>query len=180
MVSDAKGLLALLGLLLALLASPATAQDAGKELFRGQQGPYMVSVSVLPENTVVGTLHFSVAPLDAATSLPVTDARIVLVANNPDPSGPAFQARALDTPAAPGVYLSNITFNKPGLWTLAVTLESAALGEATLNVPLEVGPQPIGPSPGGAFVFLGVLFVLVGGVAYLWYSARRRAKQGAP
>ena len=126
----------------------------------------------MPERPAVGTVHFSIRPLDAATSLPVTEAMVRIVANNPD-GEPTFQARALNTPNDPQRYIANITFNTPGAWTLAIEVENADLGEATAVVPFEVAEQTVTPALAGGIAFIVLFAVLVAGGVYVWYSARR-------
>ena len=41
------------------------------EIFRGQEGPYLVIVGIQPEKPVVGTVHISITALEAETLLPV-------------------------------------------------------------------------------------------------------------
>ena len=167
----------LAGLLAVAPAGPALANGDAVEIFRGREGPYEVIVGIQPVEPVVGTVHFSVTPLDASTSLPVTDAEITIVASD-ERGEPIYQARALNTPAAPRYYDANITFEAPGTWTLEVQVQSDGLGEATATVPLRVEEQSITPGPAGAFVLLTVVAALVGGSLYLWNSARRRRAAG--
>ena len=105
------------------LTSQAAANGDAIEIFRGREGQYEVIVGIQPEDPVVGTVHFTITPLDSSSSLPVTDAEIVIVAN--DQSGnPTYQARAINTPDSPQYYDANITFETPGTWTLLVSLQS--------------------------------------------------------
>ena len=172
-------LMALAALLTLSSVDRASANGEAVEIFRGREGPYEVIVAVLPEQPVVGTVHFSITPLNAATLLPVGDAKIVIVANNPR-GEPTYQARALNTPDAPRYYEANITFESPGAWTLEIEVQSDDLGNVTITVPFDVGEQAIDPGSAGALVLLLVVMALVGGSLYVWYSARRlrRARRG--
>ena len=143
------------------------------EIFRGREGPYEITVGILPEIPLVGTVHFSVNPVDSTTLNPVTRAEIVLIADNPDGT-PTFQARSLNTPATPQYYEANITFASAGSWTIRVRIIDDQLGEATFRVPLELGVQSLTPNPFGGIVLLIAFLAIVGGVVYLWWSARRR------
>ena len=169
--------LVILAILLAPVASASANGDA-VEIFRSREGSYEIVVRVLPEEPVVGIVHFSITPLEASTALPVTDAEILIVAN--DQRGqPKYQARALNTPASPQNYDANITFESAGSWTLVIEVQSDRLGEVTVTGPLAVAKQSIGPGSSGGVVFLVLLVVLVGGSFYVWYSARhRRAASG--
>ena len=176
MVGVVLGTLVLLGALLTLApAEGASANGHAVEIFRGREGSYEIIVAILPEEPVVGTVHFSVTPLDAVTLLPVTDSEIVIVAN--DSGGePTYQTRALNTPKSPQHYEANITFESAGRWTLEIEVKSDDLGEVTVTVPLNVGEQSITPGGSGAVVFLVLLAVLAGGAVYVWHSARRQRR----
>ncbi len=146
------------------------------ELFRGREGLYLIIVGVQPQNPAIGMLHFSVTPLDAETMLPVDDAIITVIAIN-EQGEPAFQAPALPSPGSSLYYDANINFTESGAWSLLVKLESERLGEATVTMPLGIGASQL-PSGGvGTIVYVVMLAILVGGIAYVWYNARRKQKQ---
>lgn len=171
-------LLVPLAMLLALAFSDvASANGDAVEIFRGRGGPYEVVVRILPEKPLVGTVHISITPLDAATSLTVTDAEIIVVADD-ERGKPTYQARALNTPASPQYYEANITFASPGKWTLRVEVESETLGKATVAAPLEIGENPLPSGTPGTLIWLLVFFTLVGGATYVWYSTRRARGRG--
>ena len=156
-------------------AGPLSANGGTLEIFRGRGGSYEVVVGILPERPVVGTVHFSITPLDVSSSLPVTDAQILIIAS--DPRGePTYQTRALNTPDSPQYYEANITFESPGRWELLVEVQSDQLGETTVTVPLELGEPPFTPSAAGAVVFFVLVLVLIGGSVYVWHSGRRQRR----
>ena len=142
------------------------------EIYRGRQGSYEIIVGILPGEPRLGTVHFSITPLDFATLLPVADAEIIIVAK--DQQGmPIYQARALNTPEFPQYYDANITFESAGFWTMVVDVSEDELGEATVQIALAVEVQSIGAGKYGGLVFLIVFLVLIGGALYVWYSSRR-------
>ena len=151
------------------------ANGGAVEIFRGNQGPYELVVGVLPEEPAVGTVHLSVTPLDALSSRIVTDAEILVVANDPE-GDPTYQARALNTPASPQVYETNITFESPGAWTLLVTVENQALGQTTFTIPLAIAPPAIPSGRSGTYVFVGIMVVLIAGGLWVWHSGRRQRR----
>ena len=172
-----------LSLLLALSAMLPAAHLFGHgnvvEIVRETAGPYEVVVAILPERPAVGTVHFSVTPLDASNAELVTDAEIVLVAS--DATGEAiYRSRAVNLPHTPHFYDANIEFESPDTWTMELSLESESLGSAMLSFPLDVEEQAIVPGPAGAVVFLAVFAVLVGGGIYVWQSAKRAARRRGP
>lgn len=146
------------------------------EIFRGREGAYEIIVGVQPERPVVGSVHFTVTPLDTETSLPVLRAEITLVAH--DPQGrPSVQARAVNAPESRRYYDANLTIHSPGEWTVVVEVSTEALGQATFTVPLRVGEAPLSPRIAGTVVWAVVVAILAAGAAYVSYSAGR-ARRG--
>ena len=142
------------------------------EIYRGQEGLYQIIVGVLPEKPVVGSVHFSVTPLEAATSDLVPDAEVLIVAVNPE-GVDTYQALALNTPSSPRYHDANITFEQVGMWTIRIELQSPSLGREAVTIPLDIQEQAITPFSPGGIVFLAVLAILVGGGFYVWWSGRR-------
>ena len=173
--------LALLAWAVATAPGPVSAQTEAepRELFWGRSGPYEIFVGIRPNEPLVGTIHFLVTALDATTRETVADARVLIVAIDED-GVPTQQSLAVNTPRSPDLYEANIAFSEPGRWMLRVDVQSDRMGEASFDVPLEVRPAPVSASLSGAIVFAGVLFVLVGGTLYLWYSARRTRRRAQP
>jgi hypothetical protein len=164
-----------LSLLLALFLPglrPVLAHDGAVEIFRGRDGRFEVVIAALPERPSVGTVHFSITPVDAASGDLVRDALVTLTVRR-GPEERAIQARAVNTPAAPQYYDANITFASSGEWTAVVEVLSDALGEATVETGFRVDDQRITPSSSGTYVFLGILILLGGGATYVWRSSRR-------
>ena len=143
------------------------------EILRTVEGSYEVVVGVLPERPTVGVVHFSIAPLDAGARLPVTDAQVLIVAND-EQGVPTYQAPALNTPSAPQYYDANITFESPGTWNLVIDVRSPKLGAARIELPFHVESQALPPGLQGTIVWLVLLAVLFAGTAYVWSTARRR------
>ena len=164
-------LVAVLVLLSPIAVVGVNANGDSVEIFRERSGAYEVVLGVLPERPAVGTVHLTVTPIDAQTSAPVVDARITIVAHDPE-GEPAYQVRALNSPAARMYYDANLTLPRPGLWTLKLDVQSDALGTTTVDVPLQVDRQSIPPSLGGTVIWFVVLGVLVGGAGYVWYRSK--------
>ena len=161
---------------LPLAWSHMDANGKGLEIYRASEGRFEVIVSVQPEKPVVGTMHFTIEPVDTETALPILNAEIEIVAQ--DPAGkPAYRVKALNPPFALQYYDANITIKSPGDWTLLVTVDRDGIGRATFAVPLLVGERPVGPSPAGTVVWLVVLGVLGGGSVYFWRKSRRLQQQ---
>ena len=148
------------------------AHGGAAEIFRGRDGAYEIVVGITPASPAVGVVHLSVTPLDAQTSLPVSGAKITIVAN--DPAGqPKYQAKAVSSPSLPQYYDANFTIESPGLWTFYVAVESS-LGEVTFAVPVDIEDEALAPGIAGTVLWLGVVFTLLGGALYVWYSTHRQ------
>ena len=166
----------LLALSALLQVAHAFAHGNVLEIVRERAGPYEVVVAILPERPAVGKVHFSITPMDASSGVLVTDADVVLVANNAT-GEPIYQSRAVNLPHTPHFYDANIKFESPGTWTMVISLENESVGDARLSFSLEIEEQAIIPARAGAVVFLGVFAVLVGGAVYVWQSARRASRR---
>ena len=168
-------------LLVALVVVPAVLGMPGSgrlrangdsvEIYRERGGPFELVVGVQPKKPAVGPIHLTLSPLDAATSEPVLDAEIEIVAHTPD-GDPEYRVRALSTPGQPRYYDANLAVESAGRWTLVVDVRSDSLGRATFSVPVQVIEQSLPPSLAGTVLWLGVSLVVAGGAAYVWYSSR--------
>lgn len=172
-------LLVMATLLLLFGISPASAISAqgeeALELFRGQSGPYEVSIGIQPNKPSVGIVHFSVVVEDLETSLPVENANIMIIANNPQ-GEPTFQSPALNHPLAPEFYEGNINFRSAGQWSLLVRIETPDKGNVEVTTPLNIRAQAASPEIEGVLVLSLLVVALVGGSTYVWYSARRQKR----
>ena len=161
---------------LALLASAAPAafaNGAGAEIFRGVEGPFQLVVRVQPEEPALGAVHLTFEPTNAATSDPVEDAMIGVLAKDAE-GAERYQVRAVNTPGERQYYDANITFHEAGEWTLVVDVEQPGTGSATFDVPMTVAPQLIpARAVAGTLVFVLISAALVGGVVLLWFQSRR-------
>ena len=157
---------------------PALGHERAVEIFREVDGQFEIVVAALPEKPNVGTVHFSVTPLEAATGAVVSDANVTLTVRR-GPDRRPIVARAVNTPAARQYYDANIKFSAAGDWSMTVEVRSDELGEATVEMPLIIDPQRIPPNSAGGYVLLGIVILLVGGAVHLWLSSRRaRARRG--
>ena len=177
--ASAAGLLAV-ALMAALFTSAdhASAHGQGSTLlvFRGVAGGFYVELEVQPVRPIVGSVHISIIPHETATSRPVLDAVITVIALDED-GEPVYKAPALLTPGSdetsPPYYDANITFRRPGDWVLRVQLGHESIGPASLDAPLRIGRQALLPGVEGTIVFVLAIGAIVGGVIYLWARSRR-------
>ena len=150
----------------------AQTDETFQPLFSREAGPFDVAMSWVPPSPQVGIINVGVKPTLIADGSPVTDARILLVAES-EPEHPEFQVVAVNTPNHPGVYRANLKFEEAGNWVLHVQISSPSMGQADFRSPLVILPAPIQPGAEGGWVFLGVFIVLAAGSVYVVMAIRK-------
>ena len=164
----------------------AQSDESFDPLFVRPAGDFQVAMRWLPPAPQVGYVNVAIRPTLAANGEPVTDARVIVVAERSLVVGgesvvePEFEVVAVNTPNSPTIYRANMKFEEAGNWVLHTRIDSPTAGETDFRAPIVVLPAPIEPGSGGGWVFLGIFIVLVGGAAYLiWSSGRARAARQA-
>ena len=154
--------------------------DKPLQLHRGTTGPFEVIITVQPHRPKVGTVHFGVTILDTAKQALVEDARVLIVAYNPE-GEPTYQTPALNDPATPIHYKGNIIFRSPGQWSLITKINTEEYGEITASTPINIAETEQTASTEGLIMLIVVTLALCGGSAYVIYTIRRsqRAKDAA-
>jgi len=148
-------------------------------LFVRPAGDFEVGVRWLPPAPQVGIVNVALKPTIAATGEPVTDARVLIVAehslvvNGESVIEPDFEVVAVNNPESPTVYRANMKFEEAGNWVLHIQIDSPTSGRADFRAPIVTLPPPIEPGLEGGWVFLGIVIVLLAGSAYLVISSRR-------
>ena len=168
-------------LIAALTGAVAWAQSDERfdPLFVRTAGDFEVGVRWLPPAPQVGFVNVALKPAIAATGEPVTDARVVVVAerslvvNGESVVEPDFEVVAVNNPEEPTVYRANMKFEEAGNWILHIRIDSPTAGQADFRAPIVTLPPPIEPGLEGGWVFLGIVIVLLAGSAYLVISSRR-------
>ena len=176
----AKPVVMFTAILLVMGSGNASAQtDEGFDpLFSTEAGPFDIAVSLVPPAPQVGFVNVALKPSLTATGEAVTDARVLLVAEE-EPGSPVFEVVAVNTPDKPTVYRANMKFEEAGNWVLHVKLDSPSYGPAAFRAPIVVLPAPIEPGSEGGWVFLGVFGVLLAGALYA-IRAIRKAQASRP
>ena len=146
--------------------------DKPLQLHRGPAGPYEIIITVQPHRPKVGTVHFGVTIFDHSTQSLVEDARVLIVAYNPE-GEPTFQTPALNDPATPIHYKGNIIFRSSGQWSLLTKIETSEHGEITTTTPIHIAEAASVPSVEGLLMLVLVTSALAGGTAYVIFSIRR-------
>lgn len=168
-------------LLLAGMGAVAWAQsdEPFDPLFVRPAGDFEVGVRWLPPAPQVGIVNVAVKPTIAATGEPVTDARVLIVAerslvvNGESVIEPDFEVVAVNSPESPTVYRANMKFEEAGNWVLHIKIDSPTAGQTDFRAPLVTLPPPIEPGLEGGWVFLGIFLALLAGSAYLVFASRR-------
>ena len=155
---------------------PATGQESPDEV-RIESGPYDIRALLVNSNLPAGFLQLSILVRNAATGEAVPDARVVLITRHPK-DGHEGWATALNSPVLPEQYDARLNLDSTGEWIISVDVESP-LGQAGGEITTVEVPA-LQRYTSGSLVFFGVFAVLVGGIAYLWWSVRRdRRRQAA-
>lgn len=159
--------------LIAFVPNVVEAHGGGTEIYRASSGPYIMVVSVHPEQPKVGAIHLTITPLKQSNSEPILDAEVGIVAYSPD-GDRSLRVRALNTPIERRYYDANLTVMAAGTWRVIIDVNSDLLGRMTFNVPFDVAEQSIYPNFAGTFVWLVIIAAIAGGGMYLWYSSSRK------
>ena len=157
---------------------PVHGQDGDTNVLRFQQtaGPYDIRVAVVQSALSLGTTLFAITILDAATEEPVPDARVVLRPRH-ESGDQQGKATAHNTVQSPERYDAQVNLDAPGHWLVTVEVDSSLGLVAVAFIELEV-PEARKIS-GGTFVFYGAFAMIMGGVAYVWWSAKRQRRRNA-
>ena len=166
--------LAVVLLLFAPLASVAAqpedpiGEDRGVDVVAG---PHAVSVFIINSNLAAGFLQMALFITDANTGETVSDARVVLKANNEKQEYEGW-ATALNSPAMPRRYDVRMNLGSTGEWTIDVDV-SSSLGQGGTRA-LEVEVPALNRYTDGSLVFFGIFAVMMLGIAYLFWSVKRQ------
>ena len=160
-------------LLVAPLSSVAAQQEELPGADRGVDviaGPHAVRVVVINSNLAAGFLQLALFITDANTGETVSDARVVIKANNDDQDYEGW-GTAHNSPADPQRYDARMNLGSTGEWTIDVDIRSS-LGQGGTNA-LTVNVPALKRYTDGSLVFFGVFAVMTLGVAYMFWSVKR-------
>ncbi len=161
-------------LLSASLSSVSAQQEETIEDGRGVDvvaGPHGVRAFVINSNLAAGFLQMALFITDANTGETVSDARVVLKANNEDQEYEGW-ATALNSPAMPRRYDVRMNLGSTGEWTIDVDV-SSSLGQGGTRA-LTVEVPSLKRYTDGSLVFFGIFAVMMLGIAYLFWSTKRQ------
>ena len=171
-------LLPLLAVLVAsLLPAMTVAQESEREEV-GYTGAHDIRVVPVNYNLGVGSAQFAVFVTDPATGEPVPDAKVVMLAESTEEGNPGW-AFATNSPATPERYIVHLKLDSTGEWHIKADV-SSSLGADLVDVTTLEVPS-LNRLTQGSWVFFGMFAIIMLGIAYVWWSARRnyRRKQAA-
>lgn len=156
-----------------LLASAVSAQEgSGEELrFVGNHDILVIPVNL---NLGAGSAQYSVIVTHPETGEPVSDAKVVLVTSHPEESNPGW-AIATNSPAQPEQYDVRLKLDSTGEWVISVDVSSSIGADFVDVTTLEV--PSVNRLTQGTWVFAGVFLAILGGIAYVWITARRNYRR---
>ena len=139
-------------------------------------GPYDITVVGGPSHLSLGSARYRVTLLSTADGQPVPNAQVRLRTRHEE-AGTQGWAQALNTPGAPELYRAELRLDRPGPWALSVEV-SGPLGRVEAELTTLVIPESRGYGV-GSLTFAGITVVLLLGLTYLVWSARRAQRQRA-
>ena len=165
--------------LIALVFMPfsALAQESEREEVR-YVGSHDIRVVPINYNLGAGSAQFAVFVFDPETGEPVADADVVVLAESAEEGDPGW-AFATNTPAVPERYDVHLKLDATGEWNIKVDVSSSLGADLADVTTLEV--PSLNRLTQGSWVFFGMFAVIMLGIGYVWWTARRdyRRKQAA-
>ena len=163
--------------ILSLPPAMTVAQESEPEEVR-YTGAHDIRVVPVNYNLGVGSAQFAVFVTDPATGAPVTDAKVVMLAESAEEGNPGW-AFATNSPDSPERYVVHLKLDSTGEWYIKVDVSSSLGADLADVTTLEV--PSLNRLTQGSWVFFGMFAVIMLGIAYVWWSARRnyRRKQAA-
>jgi len=157
-----------------LAASPQASANgtAITEVFKGEQGPYRITVRAVNAQLLRGNTHLSMLLYDTATDRLVTDAAITVSAQAPDGGGfgPLDTFHAFTTP---DYYDANFTVGVLGSWQFTVDVKGKQ-GEAQFTFPLRVEEPVVNWSLVGGLMTVALIALPA---VFLLMRALRKGKE---
>ena len=129
-------------------------------------------IVVIPTNLNLGagSAQYSILVTHPETGEPVSDAQVMMLAHGEAEGEPGW-AYATNSPAEPAQYNVHLKLDSTGEWAISADV-SSPLGSDLVNAgTLEV--PSVNRLTQGTWVFVGVFAAILGGIAYVWVTARR-------
>lgn len=173
--------LALLGFALLLIfpLSAAMAQNEAEPIGgdRGVDvvaGPHNVRVVMINSNLAAGFIQMAFFITDANTGEIVSDARVVIMANNPEEAYEGW-GTAHNSPGNPRRYDGRMNLGSTGKWDISIDV-SSSLGQGGTKA-LSVEVPALNRYTNGSLVFFAIFAAMGVGIAYLFWSTKRENRR---
>ncbi len=155
----------------------AAAHGDGTEIFQQADGPFVIALRILPLQPLVGQLHVTITVDLLETGEPVEDARIRVTGRIRNGDASALFSPALNIPTERRYYDANFDIDDDGTWDFEVEVVADA-GEGSLVAPVIVARRIRGETLGiaGTMIFVLVSTALLGGGAWITYTARKKQR----
>ena len=139
-------------------------------------GPHAVRVVIINSNPAAGFIQMAMFIADASTGETVSDARVILLANN---NGEDFESvwTAHNSPNDPRRYDTRMNLGSTGDWIISVDV-SSSLGRGGAEA-LHILVPSLNRYTNGSLVFFAVFAAMILGVAYLFWSVKRDNRRRA-
>ena len=139
-------------------------------------GPHAVRVVIINSNPAAGFIQMAMFITDASTGETVSDARVILLANN---NGEDFESvwTAHNSPNDPRRYDTRMNLGSTGDWIISVDV-SSSLGQGGAEA-LHIQVPALKRYTSGSLVFFAIFGVMMLGIAYLFWSVKRENRRRA-
>jgi hypothetical protein len=139
-------------------------------------GPHAVRVVIINSNPAAGFIQMAMFITDASTGETVSDARVILLANN---NGEDLESvwTAHNSPNAPRRYDTRMNLGSTGDWIISVDV-SSSLGQGGAEA-LHILVPSLNRYTNGSLVFFAIFAAMMLGVAYLFWSVKRDNRRRA-
>jgi hypothetical protein len=139
-------------------------------------GPHAVRVVIINSNPAAGFVQMAIFITDANTEETVSDARVILLANN-DGEDHESVWTAHNSPGEPRRYNTRMNLGSTGDWIISVDVASS-LGRGGAEA-IHITVPSLNRYTNGSLVFFGIFAAMALGVAYLFWSVKRDNRRRA-
>jgi hypothetical protein len=134
-------------------------------------GPHAVRVVIINSNPAAGFIQMAMFITDASTGETVSDARVILLANNDGEDLESVWTAHKVSPNDPRRYDTRMNLGSTGDWIISVDV-SSSLGQGGAEA-LHIVVPSLNRYTNGSLVFFAIFAAMMLGVAYLFWSVKR-------
>jgi cbb3-type cytochrome oxidase subunit 3 len=140
-------------------------------------GPHAVRVVIINSNPAAGFIQMAMFITDASTGETVSDARVILLANNDGEDLESVWTAHKVSPNDPRRYDTRMNLGSTGDWIISVDV-SSSLGQGGAEA-LNIQVPALKRYTSGSLVFFAIFGVMMLGIAYLFWSVKRENRRRA-